>query len=160
MAGIGAIHWRLWRDRGPTRLFFSFSARASACFWFRRAVQELSDRGIGFHVLAGQGANIDSTTVDGRLVFGIFAALSEFERELIRERAIVGPAAARARGRHGGRRHALNKAQVRLAQAAMGKRETHVGDLCRELGITRATLNRYVGPKGELKAFGKRVWSG
>ena len=63
---------------------------------------------------------MDTTTAAGRPVFGIFAALAEFERELIRERTLVGLTAARARGRNGGRKFALSKAQVRLAQAAIG----------------------------------------
>ena len=120
-------------------------------------VQDLADRGIGFKVLAGQGADIDTTTAGGKLIFGIFAALAEFERELIRERTRAGLAAARARGRKGGRKFALTKAQVRLAQAAMGKKETRVSDLCEELGVTRVTLYRYVGPEGELREHGYRV---
>lgn len=120
-------------------------------------VQDLSDRGIGLRVLAGQGAQIDTTTPTGKLVFGIFASLAEFERELIRERTIAGLAAARARGRKGGRKFALTKAQVRLAQAAMAKRDTSVADLAAELGIKPVTLYRYVGPTGELRDNGKRV---
>jgi DNA invertase Pin-like site-specific DNA recombinase len=120
-------------------------------------VQELLDRSAGFKVLAGQGAEINTTTASGKLVFGIFAALAEFERELIRERTMAGLAAARARGRKGGRKFALTKAQVRLAQAAMGKKETCVGDLCKELEITRPTIYRYVGPDGKLREYGKRV---
>ena len=123
-------------------------------------VQDLSDRSIGFKVLAGQGADIDTTTAGGKLVFGIFAALAEFERELIRERTRAGLAAARARGRKGGRKFALTKAQVRLAQAALGKKETRVSDLCEELGVTRVTLYRYVGPEGELREHGRRVLAG
>ena len=66
-------------------------------------IHELMDRKIGFRVLTGQGVNIDTTTASGRLVFGIFAALAKFERELIRERTIAGLSSARARGRNGGR---------------------------------------------------------
>ena len=120
-------------------------------------VKDLSDRNIGLRVLTGKGAQIDTTTASGRMVFGIFATLAEFERDLIRERTMAGLAAARARGRKGGRKFALTKAQVRLAQAAMAQRDTSVSDLCKELGIERVTLYRYVGPKGELREYGKRV---
>ena len=83
--------------------------------------------------------------------------MADFERELIRERTFAGLEAARARGRKGGRKFAMSKAQVRLAQAAMGENETKVGDLCEELGVTRTTLYRYVGPDGVLREHGKRV---
>lgn len=119
--------------------------------------QDLEERGIGFKVLSGQGANIDTTTASGKLVFGIFAALAEFERELIRERTIAGLQAARARGRKGGRKFGLSKAQVRLAQTAMKDRTTNVSKLCQEFGIARVTLYRYVSPTGELREHGKRV---
>jgi DNA invertase Pin-like site-specific DNA recombinase len=65
-------------------------------------VHDLTARGIGFKVLSGHGASIDTTSPSGKLVFGIFAALAEFERELIIERTKAGMAAARARGRNGG----------------------------------------------------------
>jgi DNA invertase Pin-like site-specific DNA recombinase len=120
-------------------------------------VQDLADRGISFKVLSGQGANLDTTTASGKLVFGIFAALAEFERELIRERTQAGLQAARARGRKGGRKFELSKAQVRLAQAAMRNRDTTVSALCKELGITRVTLYRYVSPTGQLRDHGKEV---
>jgi len=120
-------------------------------------IHDLTDRGIGFKVLSGQGAEIDTSKASGKLVFGIFAALAEFERELISERTKAGLAAARARGRLGGRKFQLTKPQIRLAQAAMKKRDTSVGEFCEELGVTRQTLYRYVGPKGELRDYGKRV---
>jgi len=66
-----------------------------------------------------KGAAIDTTTASGKLVFGIFAALAEFERELISERTKAGLASARARGRKGGRPYKMTPAQVRLAQASM-----------------------------------------
>ena len=120
-------------------------------------VQDLAARGIGFKVLTGQGAEIDTTTANGRLVFSIFGALAEYERELIRERTVAGLAAARARGRKGGRKHGLTKSQVRRAQAAMSHRDTDISELAEELGVSRSTLYRYVGPGGELREHGARV---
>ena len=120
-------------------------------------VQDLNDRDIGIRVLAGQGASIDTTTASGKLVFAFFAALAEFEGELIRERTLAGLASARARGRKGGRPHALSKAQVRLAQAAMEQRDTKVSELCLELGVTKATIYRYVAPDGSLRNRGRQA---
>ncbi len=120
-------------------------------------VDDLTKRNIGLKVLAGEGASIDTSTANGRLVFGIFAALAEFERALIIERTKARLAAARARGRHGGAPFKMTSAKLRLAQAAMGQSETKVADLCVELGITRQTLYRFVGPKGELRADGERL---
>ena len=120
-------------------------------------VRDLAARDVGLRVLTGQGAEIDTTTSAGRMIFGIFATLAEFERDLIRERTMAGLAAARARGRKGGRAFALTRAQVRLAQAAMANRDTSVMTLCRELGVQRATLYRYVGPDGTLRDHGRRV---
>ena len=88
-------------------------------------------------------------------MFGIFAALAEFERDLIPERNLAGLKAARARGREGGRKLELSKAQVRLAQAAMAQRDISASELCRELGIRPVTLYRYVGPQGRLHKQGQ-----
>jgi len=120
-------------------------------------VHDLTDRGVGLKVLTGEGAAIDTTTASGKLVFGIFAALAEFERALISERTVAGLAAARARGRTGGRPFKMTPAKIRLAMASMGQKETRVGDLCRELGITRQTLYRHVSPSGELRPDGLKV---
>jgi DNA invertase Pin-like site-specific DNA recombinase len=122
-------------------------------------VHDLNARGVGLRVLTGQGAAIDTTTAAGKLVFGIFAALAEFERELIRERTIAGLAAARARGRKGGRKLKMTPAKLRLAQAALGKKDTIVADLCDELGISSQTLYRHVSPAGELRESGRKVMS-
>lgn len=122
-------------------------------------VHDLTQRGIGLKVLTGQGAAIDTTTASGKLVFGIFAALAEFERELISERTIAGLASARARGRRGGRPYKMTPAKIRLARASMGQPGTNVTDLCKELGITRQTLYRHVSPTGELREDGRAVLS-
>ena len=120
-------------------------------------IHDLMEHKIGFRVLSGQGTTIDTSTAGGRLIFGIFAALAEFERELIRERTIAGLSSARARGRNGGRPYTMTPAKLRLAQAAMAKRDSTVGDLCQELGVTRQTLYRFVDPKGELRADGTKL---
>ena len=91
------------------------------------------------------------------MVFGIFASLAEFERDLISERTRAGLVSARARGRKGGRRPKMTPAKSRLAIAAMGKPETNVGDLCRELGVTRSTLYRHVSPTGEAREIAMRL---
>ena len=122
-----------------------------------QTVEDLTKRKIGFKVLSGQGVNIDTTTPAGKMIFSIFGALAEFERELIRERTIAGITAARARGRMGGRKLNLTKAQVRLAEASMKNRDTSVTELCKELKITRATLYKYISPTGELRDYAKKV---
>src|SRR3954453_7411082 len=101
----------------------------------------LNGRKVGFRSLT---ESIDTTTSGGKLVFHIFGALAEFERDIIRERTTAGLEAARARGRFGGRRSVMTPAKLRLAQAAMGRPDTNVGQLCEILGISRATLWRYV----------------
>jgi DNA invertase Pin-like site-specific DNA recombinase len=121
-------------------------------------VHDLTERGIGLKVVTGQGAAIDTTTASGKLVFGIFAALAEFERELISERTLAGLASARARGRKGGRPYKMTLAKLRLAMASMGKPGTKV-ELCTELGITRQTLYRNVSPTGELRTDGQKLLS-
>ncbi len=120
-------------------------------------VHDLSEKNISFKVLTGQGAQIDTTTSQGKLVFGIFAALAEFERDLISERTKAGLESARARGRKGGAPFKMTPAKLRLAMASMGKRETVIGSLCKELGITRQTLYRHVAPDGSLRKDGKAL---
>lgn len=120
-------------------------------------IHDLTKRGVGFKVLSGHGASIDTTTPSGKLVFGIFAALAEFERELVSERTKAGLASARARGHKGGAPFKMTAAKLRLAMAAMGKPETKVADLCKELGVTRQTLYRHVAPDGTPRSDGLKL---
>jgi DNA invertase Pin-like site-specific DNA recombinase len=123
-------------------------------------VDTLRQAGTGLRVLAGAGAEIDTTTANGRLVFGIFASLAEFERELIAERTRAGLAAARARGRNGGRPRKMDRKMLRMAMSAMADRETQAKDLARRLGITTTTLYMYVNGDGSPKAPGQALLDG
>ena len=118
-------------------------------------VDELRARSVGFRVLAG--AEIDTTTANGRLVFGIFASLAEFERELIAERSRAGLAAARARGRAGGRPRKMDRAMLRIVMSAMADRETDVQALAQHLGVSRSLLYMYVMPNGTPTEAGKKI---
>jgi DNA invertase Pin-like site-specific DNA recombinase len=104
-------------------------------------VTELQDKGIGFKSLT---ESIDTTTSGGKLVFHIFGALAEFEREIIRERTNAGLYAARRRGRKGDRRSKLSPKEVQIARELYESKQTNVADICRTLGIARATSYRYV----------------
>jgi DNA invertase Pin-like site-specific DNA recombinase len=99
---------------------------------------DLLERGIGFKSLT---ENIDTTTSGGKLIFHIFGALAEFERNLIRERTQAGLTAARARGRKGGRPKALTVKQLSIAQELYEKRHP-IAEICRTLKISKATLYR------------------
>jgi DNA invertase Pin-like site-specific DNA recombinase len=120
-------------------------------------VHELEERRVSFKVLTGHGASIDTTTPSGKLVFGIFAALAEFERELISERTRAGLAAARARGRKGGAPPKMTATKIKIAMASMVQPNTVVSELCRELGVSRQTLYRYVKPDGSLREVRRRA---
>jgi len=112
---------------------------------------------VGLKVLAGAGAQIDTTTANGRLVFGIFAALAEFEAELIRERTQAGLKAARARGRVGGRPRKMTLTTLKMAMSAMSDPQSNSKEVAKRLGITTATLYSYVNGDGSVKALGQRL---
>jgi DNA invertase Pin-like site-specific DNA recombinase len=103
-------------------------------------VTKLQEKGIGFKSLT---ESIDTTTTGGKLVFHIFGALAEFEREIIRERTLAGLQAARARGRHGGPKRKLTDDKVQVAQTLYST-QMPVNEICKTLGISRATFYRYV----------------
>jgi DNA invertase Pin-like site-specific DNA recombinase len=108
-------------------------------------VTGLAERGIGFRSL--QEA-IDTTTPGGKLVFHVFAALAEFERDLIRERTTAGLAAARARGRHGGRPSVLSGHKLQVAQEMYVSGQYSVAAIAKTLGVSRASIYRHLAPTG------------
>ena len=120
-------------------------------------INDLQNREIVFKVLTGHGANIDTSTANGRLIFGIFASLAEYERELISERTKAGLASARARGRKGGRKHKMTPTKLYLAQGALEKPDTKISELCKELGVTRQTLYRHLSPTGQFREDGRKL---
>lgn len=111
-------------------------------------VGDLQKRGVGLKVLTG---DVDTTTATGRLVFGIFATLAEFERDLIQERTMAGLAAARARGRAGGRPRVMTKQKLKAAMALMADRDNAARDVAKQLGVSVSTLYAYVDAKGQAR---------
>lgn len=108
-------------------------------------VTDLEKREIGFRSLQ---ESIDTTTRGGELIFHVFGALAEFERDLIRERTQAGLAAARARGRRGGRKRVLTDKQIAMAAALMQDPKTSVAEVCKTFNVSKATLYRHVPANG------------
>ena len=107
-------------------------------------ITNLNNRKIGFKSIT---ENIDTTTSGGKLIFHIFGALAEFERDIIRERTNAGLQAARARGRKGGRPKLLTGKKGAMAQELYDNKQNSIADICKTLGISRATLYRYIQRK-------------
>lgn len=105
-------------------------------------VAQLEQQGVSFESLTEK---IETNSAAGKLVFHVFAALAEFERNLIRERTCAGLAAARARGRKGGRKPALTSQQVREIKALLRDPDIQVAAVAKRYGVSRATIYKYVG---------------
>ena len=117
-------------------------------------VSDLRARDVGLKVLTGE---IDTTSSTGRLVFGIFATLAEFERNLIHERTLAGLAAARARGRMGGRPRMMTRAKLKTAMAMMADRDNAARDIATVLGVSLSTLYAYVDSKGQPRLRARKL---
>lgn len=107
-------------------------------------ITTLNNRGIGFKSITEA---IDTTTSGGKLIFHIFGALAEFERDIIRERTQAGLNAARARGRKGGRPKSLTPKKAQMAEALYKDKNNTIDEICKTLNVSRATLYRYVKTK-------------
>lgn len=121
-------------------------------------MDELEGRGVGFRAL---NASFDTTTPMGRAFLQIQAAFAEMERNVIRQRVKEGIAAARARGRKGGRPRLMTAERLRYAQQLMADRERSIPAICRELGgVPASTLYHYLHADGTLKAPGTELLGG
>jgi DNA invertase Pin-like site-specific DNA recombinase len=117
-------------------------------------VNALAERGVGFQSLR---ESINTTTPGGRLVFHIFAALAEFERDLIRERTQAGLAAARARGRTGGRKTVMTPEKLALARSMYESGEHTVAAIASVLGVSRASIYRHLGDRSPRAAEQSKI---
>jgi DNA invertase Pin-like site-specific DNA recombinase len=107
-----------------------------------QVMQLLDERGVYFKSVQ---ESLDTSTPGGKLIFHVFGALAEFERDIIRERTLAGLAAARARGRVGGRPRKLSKKQVEMAKNLMKDISIPIAEICKTLSVSKSTLYRYVG---------------
>lgn len=139
---------RTLRD-GDTLVVWKLDRLARSLKDLVELIHELNERGVGFRSLTEA---IDTTNAGGKLVFHIFGALAEFEHSLIRERTLAGLAAARARGRKGGRRPALSAADVRKAAAMLADPEITKTEVAKHFGVSRVTLNASLEREGLVKA--------
>jgi DNA invertase Pin-like site-specific DNA recombinase len=106
-------------------------------------INELNEKGVYFKSVQ---ESLDTSTPGGKLIFHVFGALAEFERDIIRERTMAGLASARARGRNGGRPKKLSAKQVEMAKRLMCDPNIPIAEVCETLGVSKSTLYRSVRP--------------
>lgn len=126
---------------GDTLVIWKLDRLARSVKQLIETVEHLEGRGIGLRSLT---ETIDTTSSGGKLIFHIFAALAQFERAIIRERTSAGLAAARARGRIGGRPVALKPDDITAAKAMLGNPDMTVKDVAKRLGVSISTLYKHI----------------
>ena len=131
--------------KGDTIVVWKLDRLARSLKQLIETVEDLEKRTIGFQSLT---ESIDTSTSGGRLIFHIFASLAEFERNIIRERTKAGLAAAKARGKTGGRPPKLSEKEIEMAKAMLANREITAKEVAQKMGISFATLYRYL-PKAK-----------
>ncbi|MGI4946596.1 MAG: recombinase family protein [Janthinobacterium lividum] len=134
---------------GDTLVVWKLDRLARSTKQLIETVEDLARRGIGFRCLT---QDIDTTTAGGRLVFTIFSAIAEFEREIIQERTRAGLDAARARGRRGGRPPAMKARDIKEARALLADPEITVEQVAARLKVSPSTLYRHLpGGRGAVQ---------
>ena len=129
-------------QHGDTLLVWRLDRLGRSMSHLVELIEELRERGVGFRWVSD--AVIDTTSASGELIFHIFSALAQFERRLIQERTRAGLAAARARGRIGGRpRIEIEEAKVLAAQKLQADHTLSIDQICKTLRISRSTYYRY-----------------
>lgn len=128
--------------RGDTLVVWKLDRMGRSLSDLIEMIQQLKQREVGFRSLTEK---IDTTTIGGRLIFHLFGALAEFERDLIRERVQAGLKSARARGRKGGRPPVSEETKV-MARALLAEKSLSIKQICDRLGIAKSTLYKHAGP--------------
>ncbi|MBX3648249.1 recombinase family protein [Dokdonella sp.] len=131
--------------KGDTLVVWKLDRLARSLKDLVEIVHDLNQRGVGFRSLTEA---IDTTSSGGRLVFHIFGALAEFEHSLIRERTMAGLVAARARGRKGGRKPVMSKADTRKAAAMLSDPNITKTEVAKHFSVSRVTLNAALAREG------------
>ena len=126
---------------GDTLVVWKLDRLARSTKQLIETVEDIQRRGVGFKCLT---QDLDTTTAGGRLIFTLFSAIAEFEREIIRERTRAGLDAARARGRTGGRPPALSSKDLAAARALLADASISVSDVAQRLNVAVSTLYRYL----------------
>lgn len=130
-------------EAGDTLLVWRLDRLGRSMVHLITLIEELGKKGIGFRSLCD--GVIDTTTASGELIFNIFSSLAQFERRLIQERTRAGLAAARARGRNGGRKKMeSNHPKVQMAKRMHKDHNMKIDDICKTLKISRASFYRYI----------------
>ena len=137
----GLVEALSYLRKGDTLVVWKLDRLGRSLQHLIQVVNQLREKGIYFRSIQ---ESLDTSSSGGKLIFHIFGALAEFERDVIRDRTMAGLASARARGRVGGRPKIMTDKKVRLAKTLLADHTNTIDDVCETLGVSRATLYRYL----------------